>query len=106
MENTHHLPSEDELRDVLRSVIDPEVGMNVVDLGLIYGIEISPQRIHVRMTMTTPACPMGSYITDQAREVIRAAAPGVSDVDVELVWDPPWDPGRMSEQAKRHFGWS
>jgi metal-sulfur cluster biosynthetic enzyme len=106
MTNAHHLPSEDELRDALRSVIDPEVGMNVVDLGLIYGLEISPQRIHVRMTMTTPACPMGSYITDQARDVIRAAAPGVDDVDIELVWDPPWDASRMSEQAKRHFGWS
>ena len=106
MENADRLPSEDELRDALRSVIDPEVGMNVVDLGLIYGIEISPQRVHVRMTMTTPACPMGSYITDQAREAIRAAVPGASDIDVELVWDPPWDSHMMSEQAKQHFGWS
>ena len=99
------MPTEGEVRAALRSVIDPEVGMNVVDLGLVYGIEIAPNRVRVSMTMTTPACPMGSMITEDAREAIRDIAPEAAEVDVQLVWDPPWDSSRMSEHAKKHFGW-
>jgi metal-sulfur cluster biosynthetic enzyme len=97
--------TEDEVRDALRDVIDPEVGMNVVDLGLVYGIEASAERIAVRMTMTTPACPMGEMILDSARDAIRAAAPSVPRIDVDLVWEPPWTPDMMSEAARGHFGW-
>lgn len=99
------MPTEGEVRAALRSVIDPEVGMNVVDLGLVYGIEIAPDRVRVAMTMTTPACPMGSMIAEDAREAIRDIAPEAAEVDVQLVWDPPWDSSRMSEHAKKHFGW-
>ncbi len=99
------MPTEEAIRAALRGVIDPEVGMNVVDLGLVYAIEIAPQRVRVAMTMTTPACPMGSMITEDAREAIRDIAPEGADVVVELVWDPPWGPERMSENARRHFGW-
>jgi len=97
--------TEDAVRDALRDVVDPEVGLNVVDLGLVYGIETSAERIAVRMTMTTPACPMGEMIVESARSAIQAAAPGVPSVEVELVWDPPWTPDRMSEFARGHFGW-
>jgi metal-sulfur cluster biosynthetic enzyme len=96
--------TEERVRAALRAVIDPEVGMNVVDLGLVYGIEVTPQRVHVRMTMTTPACPMGSYIADQAREAVAGVAPG-GEVRIELVWDPPWDASMMSPEAKKNFGW-
>jgi metal-sulfur cluster biosynthetic enzyme len=96
---------EDELRDALREVVDPEVGLNIVDLGLVYGVEASPERIAVRMTMTSPGCPMGESILESAREVLRAAAPSVPSIDVELVWDPPWTPDMMSEIARGHFGW-
>jgi len=99
------MPTEEAIRAALRSVIDPEVGMNVVDLGLVYGIEIAPDRVRVNMTMTTPACPMGSMITEDAREAIRDIAPDGVDILVDLVWDPPWSPERMTENAKRHFGW-
>lgn len=99
------MPTEEAIRAALRSVIDPEVGMNVVDLGLVYGIEIAPNRVQVNMTMTTPACPMGSMITEDAREAIRDIAPEGVDIVVDLVWDPPWSPERMTENAKRHFGW-
>jgi metal-sulfur cluster biosynthetic enzyme len=102
---TVNMPTEEAIRAALRSVIDPEVGMNVVDLGLVYGIEIAPDRVRVAMTMTTPACPMGSMITEDAREAIRDIAPEGTDIVVDLVWDPPWSPERMSENAKRHFGW-
>lgn len=97
--------SEDQVRDALRSVIDPEVGMNIIDLGLVYGIEATDDHIYVVMTMTTPACPMGTYITDSVRHTLRALAPDIADIQVHLVWDPPWHPGMMSEGAKTTFGW-
>lgn len=98
------MPTETSVREALRDVTDPEVGLNVVDLGLVYAIEIQPGIVRVEMTMTTPACPMGSMIVDDARDRIRALAPG-AEVDVKLVWDPPWSPALMSADAKRHLGW-
>lgn len=105
-DRTAAMPTEEAIRAALRSVIDPEVGMNVVDLGLVYGIEVAPNRVRVAMTMTTPACPMGSMITEDAREAIRDIAPEAAEIDVQLVWDPPWDSSMMSEHAKQKFGWS
>jgi len=96
--------NEEAVRAALRSVNDPEVGMNVVELGLIYGIEIAPGTIRVRMTMTTPSCPMGAMITDEARAALKALAPE-AEIDVQLVWEPPWDSSMMSAEAKKHFGW-
>jgi len=97
--------TEDEVREALRGVEDPEAGMSIVDLGLVYGVEIAPSRIQVRMTMTSPACPVAPYIVEEAVAAIRAAAAGVPDVDVQLVWDPPWTPERMSAAARERFGW-
>lgn len=99
-------PSEENVRDVLRQVDDPEAGMNVVDLGLVYGIEIAADAIRVDMTMTTAACPMADTLVDQARTVIAAITPAGTDIDIRLVWDPPWTPDKMSGIAKEHFGWS
>ncbi|MDR2240400.1 MAG: metal-sulfur cluster assembly factor [Zoogloeaceae bacterium] len=101
-----NMPAEETIRAALRNVIDPEVGMNVVDLGLIYGIEIGADRVRVAMTMTTPACPMGAMITENAREAIQDVAPDGINIIVDLVWDPPWSAERMSPHAKQHFGWS
>lgn len=89
----------------LHEVLDPELGMNVVDLGLVYGLEVEAGRVNVRLTMTTPACPLGEQIVRDAEERIRACA-GVTEVHVELVWDPPWSPARMSASAKETLGWS
>jgi len=94
------------VREALRSVADPEAGMNIVDLGLVYGIAISPGRVRVEMTVTSPACPVGPYLVDEAAAAIRAVAPEGTDVQVELVWEPPWTPERMSAQAQARFGWS
>jgi metal-sulfur cluster biosynthetic enzyme len=101
-------PSEDAVREALRSVDDPEVGMNIVDLGLVYGIDIAPQRIRIELTMTTPACPMGDLITGDVQRALGPLLPDpvTWDVDVELVWEPAWTPALMSERAKRAFGWS
>lgn len=101
----HSLPTEAALRAALNAVIDPEVGMNIVDLGLIYGLRIGPDRVEADVTMTTPSCPMGSMIVDEVRRAIAAAVPAGTAVVVNLVWEPPWDPSRMSERARKHFGW-
>ena len=99
------MADEESVRDALREVNDPEVGMNIVDLGLVYEVEVSPVRVRVTMTMTSPTCPMGDYLVDSVRDAVRRAAPEVPDVEVELVWDPPWTPERMNEDARKFFGW-
>ncbi|MFO1217005.1 MAG: metal-sulfur cluster assembly factor [Burkholderiaceae bacterium] len=93
------------VRDALRQVIDPEAGLNVVDLGLVYRIEPLEGAVQVDLTMTTAACPMADLIVDQAYDAIAAAVPEGTDVQVQLVWDPPWTPERMSDLAREQFGW-
>lgn len=91
------------LREALMDVIDPELGFNIVDLGLVYGIRIAGRRAEIVMTMTTPGCPATNYLQEGARA--RAlAVPGVDEVDVKVVWSPPWTPDMMSDRAKQFFG--
>lgn len=97
--------TEDRVREALRQVIDPEIGLNVVDLGLVYGIAIDGATVRVQMTMTSPACPLGRQICDSAHDAIVRAGAGADRVEVDLVWEPPWTPEMMSEDAKRRFGW-
>lgn len=95
----------DLLRDLLREVIDPELGINIVDLGLVYDARVEDGVATVRMTMTTPACPLGPYL-DDAVHASLTGAPGVTDVAVDFVWEPPWDPDTMmSDEAKAALGW-
>jgi metal-sulfur cluster biosynthetic enzyme len=89
----------------LRSVLDPEVGINIVDLGLVYGLEIDGGALKLRLTMTTPACPLGEEIVRDAEQTLLSVE-GVRAVDIELVWDPPWTPDRMSELARDTLGWA
>lgn len=98
--------TEEDVRAALKSVEDPEAGMSIVDLGLVYDVRIEPERVHVQMTMTSPACPAGPYLVDEATAAIRAIAAADTAVQVDLVWEPPWTPERMSAQARRRFGWS
>jgi metal-sulfur cluster biosynthetic enzyme len=98
--------SEDDVRAALKTVEDPEAGMDIVELGLVYAIEAGDERIRVEMTMTSPACPAAPYLVDEATAAIRAVAPADADVQVELVWEPPWTPDRMSDEAKARFGWT
>jgi metal-sulfur cluster biosynthetic enzyme len=89
----------------LRRVVDPEVAMSIVDVGLIYGVTISAERAHVCITMTSAACPVADLIIDEAEaELDKVIPPGLL-IQVELVWEPPWTPERMSEQGKRLMGW-
>jgi metal-sulfur cluster biosynthetic enzyme len=98
--------SEEDVRAALKTVEDPEAGMSVLDLGLVYGIALAPGKVRVEMTMTSPACPATDYIVDEATAAIRAVAPEGTDVQVALVWDPPWTPERMSTEAQQKFGWT
>jgi metal-sulfur cluster biosynthetic enzyme len=97
---------EDDVKQVLLGIEDPEAGMSVLDLGLVYGIATEPGRVRVEMTMTSPACPAADYLVEEAAAAIRAAAPAGTEVEVRLVWDPPWTPERMSPEARARFGWS
>jgi len=96
---------EQRIREALSRVDDPEVGMNIVDLGLVYRIDVAPQRVVVELTMTTPACPMGDMITEHAQRAVSAALPDGVAVEIALVWDPPWTPDLMSESSRQTFGW-
>lgn len=88
----------------LRSVYDPEIPVNIYDLGLIYGLDVDPAgAVHVRMTLTTPACPVAGSLPGQIENKLREVA-GVTAAKVELVWDPPWTRERMSEAAKLELG--
>ncbi|HEX8989970.1 MAG TPA: metal-sulfur cluster assembly factor [Rhodocyclaceae bacterium] len=100
------LPDEGQLREALRNVIDPELGMNVVALGLIYRIEVTAERAVVELTMTSPACPMGDMILDDVESTLAQLLPAELPFEARLVWEPPWTPAMMDERAKAHFGWT
>ena len=94
----------DRVRDVLRRVVDPEIGLNIVDLGLVYAIERHGGGFRIVLTMTSPACPMGDLIIDEARSELAAARPDDAPPVIDLVWDPPWVPAMMSPQARLRLG--
>jgi len=94
--------SEAAIVEAIRECFDPEVPVNIYDLGLIYGIDIAPDAIAVRMTLTSEACPSARSIPDEVRQ--RIAALGQPNVSVEVVWDPPWHPSRISPEGKQKLG--
>ena len=95
---------EGKIIEVLRQVYDPEIPVNIYDLGLIYDVAISPDHhVEVKMTLTTPHCPVAESMPGEV-ELRVGAVPGVGDCEVELVWDPPWDPQKMSDEAKLELG--
>lgn len=93
-----------EVLEALRGVIDPEVGVNVVDLGLIYRAERTAAAIDVAMTMTTRACPLGEMMLEEARAALMLRFPKMPRIATHLVWEPPWTPGMMSPQARQQLG--
>lgn len=98
-------PGEAEIREWLRAVIDPELGINIVDLGLVYRVEPTRLPVRIEMTMTSPACPLGEAIVEEIRTVLAGRLPAGATVDVALVWAPLWEPSMMSPQARRQLGW-
>lgn len=95
----------DAITSCLENVIDPELGINVVDLGLIYNIHINGNKISVDMTLTTPGCPMAGVLAGSVEQAVRQAFEG-ADVEVSLIWDPPWTPDRLSETARQQLGYT
>jgi metal-sulfur cluster biosynthetic enzyme len=96
-------PSVDEVMDALTNVIDPELGLDFVELGLVYGVEVQEGDVHITFTLTTPGCPIGPQVTEQMEEFV-GELDGVDDVECEMVFVPPWSPERMSEDAKFALG--
>ncbi|MBA3943629.1 MAG: metal-sulfur cluster assembly factor [Herpetosiphonaceae bacterium] len=102
--------NEDMIRAALKNVVDPEIGLNVVDLGLIYGVDVANEgkSININMTLTTPACPAGPEIISQAKQEVtslRSVYPEIEDIKINLVWTPFWNPSLMSEDAKAELGY-
>lgn len=96
---------EEQVRQALRQVVDPELGINIVDLGLVYDVEIAPDGVvHIEYTLTTMGCPIGPLIEHQM-ESFLGAVPGVKQVEAEMVLRPPWSPEMMSEEAKAALGY-
>jgi FeS assembly SUF system protein len=94
----------DQVVEVLRTVYDPEIPVNIFELGLVYDLEVSPTcGVSIRMTLTSPACPVAGSLPGEVQSKVRAI-PGVTEAKVDLVWDPPWDKERMSEAAKLQLG--
>ena len=95
--------TKEKVLGVLKNVIDPEIGINIVDLGFIYGVDIKEKEIHIKMTLTTPGCPMHSMFVHEVENALKATFDDM-DVEVEVVFDPPWTPERMSKDARKKLG--
>lgn len=98
------MATEAEVWQALKSVYDPEIPVNIVDLGLVYEVKVDGDQVHVKMTMTAPGCPMHAFLTRDAKRKIEGL-PGVKTANVELVWDPPWTPARMTPEGRKALGW-
>ena len=95
--------TKDDILETLKSVYDPEIPVNVVDLGLVYDVQVNDNDVYVQMTLTFPGCGMGPYIAQQAEWAIQDME-GVEEVEIEMVFDPPWSPDLISEEAKAQLG--
>jgi metal-sulfur cluster biosynthetic enzyme len=96
----------DDILLTLKDVIDPELGISIVDLGLVYHAAWSTRGIEVALTMTTPSCPWAEMLVRKAEQALHERFREIATIRVELVWEPPWSPERISEQGRRQLGWS
>ena len=98
-------PLEEQVVDALRSVFDPEIPVNIYDLGLIYDVEVDPENahVHVRMTLTSPACPVAGSLPGEVQLRLQELE-GIDTAEIELVWDPPWTRDMLSEEARLQLG--
>jgi len=104
LERVNRMIKKESIIEALKDCYDPEIPINIVDLGLIYDLKIDENdRVYIKMTLTAPGCPMHSLITEQVKQAVKRVE-GVKEVFVEVVWDPPWSPERMSNEAKKLLG--
>jgi metal-sulfur cluster biosynthetic enzyme len=97
------MPTREDVFEALRVVEDPELGMDIVELGLLYDADVEDSKVHVTFTLTSMGCPVGPMIEQQIRETVEGME-GVQEVEAELTWDPPWSPEKMSDDAKFILG--
>ena len=97
-------PTKEEILEALKQVYDPEIPVDIVNLGLVYAVEISEGQVGVTMTTTSPGCPVGDYLATEVERVLRRVKE-IKAVRVEFVWDPPWTPEMMSAEGKQRLGW-
>lgn len=98
-------PTRDHVRSALRAVLDPEVGVNIVDLGLIYDGQVTAEAIRIALTMTSPACPLSDLVISDAEAALAVACSEGPPANIERVWNPPWSPDMMSDKARDNLGW-
>lgn len=91
--------------DALRRVLDPEIGLSIIDLGLVYGIALTPGLVHVRLTMTSAGCPLSNLIIEDIHAQLEPLLPAGYEIEIELCWEPAWTPDRMSAAARYKMGW-
>jgi metal-sulfur cluster biosynthetic enzyme len=104
MHDQHHPATEGQIKERLKEVLDPELFISIVDLGLVYDVSVDDEgRAHILMTLTTIGCPLFDTIQEEIKNKVLGV-PGVTDVEVELTFDPPWDPSKMSDFAKAELG--
>jgi FeS assembly SUF system protein len=102
--DTVEMDLEEKVVEALKTVYDPEIPVNIYELGLVYDLEVRPAgRVAIKMTLTSPACPVAGSLPGEVRDKVLGV-PGVADAEVEVVWDPVWNPGMMSEAAKLQLG--
>jgi len=101
---TESVITEERVLEVLSDIYDPEIPIDIVNLGLVYGVNIEGGRVNVKMTLTSPGCPTAGEMVQEA-QILLEELPGVKEATIEVVWDPPWDPSKMSEEAKRALGY-
>lgn len=97
------MPTKEQVYEILGDIYDPEIPIDIVNLGLVYGVEIDGGRVDVNLTLTSPGCPAATQIITEARLLIEDL-PDVEEANIEIVWDPPWNPDMMSEAAKESLG--
>ncbi len=95
--------TQEKVLEVLSEVYDPEIPIDIVNLGLVYGIDIKDRNVVITMTMTAPGCPASTQIAGESKLMVEEL-PQVDSVDIDIVWDPPWDPSKMSEEAQESMG--
>ena len=93
----------EDIRKALSGVVDPELGLNIMDLGLVYGVEMTGDKVTITMTLTTPGCPMHDSMKQSVENVVRRLEPG-KEAEINVVWDPPWTPEKMTPDARTHLG--
>ena len=104
---SHHETPTDvaEIMQLLKSVIDPEAGISIVDMGLIYEVALLDNGVYIKMTMTSAACPMGDLLMEEITHCLRPKFPAPQAIEIDISFDPPWTPAMMSESARTQFGW-